>query len=80
MPWGEYDVLDALAFHLGISRSKLIYGWVKPHIDEIADNETIQQIIELRAEVRPDSQKRELGGLAKWLRDDRLARLGKKTP
>lgn len=44
----ELAVLNAVAFRLGLSRSRVIYDWVQPHIKEYAEDPAVQQIMELR--------------------------------
>lgn len=44
----ELAVLNAVAFRLGLSRSRVIHNWVLPHIKECAEDPAIQQIMELK--------------------------------
>lgn len=44
----ELAVLNAVAFRLGLSRSRVIYSWVQPHLEEYAEDPAIQQIMELK--------------------------------
>jgi len=46
----ELAVLNAVAFKLGLSRSRVIYGWVQPHLEEYAEDPVIQQIMKLKME------------------------------
>lgn len=47
----ERDVVRALAFLDSKSISEIIYGWIKPHLDQAMSRPEVQTVIEAKAEV-----------------------------
>jgi len=68
----EHEILEALSFRTGFSRSKILRDWIKPFLEEAAEDPVIREIIALRRPPPETEELKELKDLTEWVESDRL--------